>query len=62
MMDENCEKSMRDILPNIFNYLKEQQYVRNVLHQDLGHKSHASKLKHPEERECLWFFSNQRHF
>ncbi|VUZ46129.1 unnamed protein product [Hymenolepis diminuta] len=26
---------MHDILPNIFKCLKEQQYIRNVVHQDL---------------------------
>ncbi|KAM3176390.1 hypothetical protein ACTXT7_006600 [Hymenolepis weldensis] len=33
-MDKNPGKSMRDILPKIFKYLKEQQYIRNVVHQD----------------------------
>ncbi|VDL53331.1 unnamed protein product [Hymenolepis diminuta] len=36
--DENRGKSMRDILPNIFEFLKEQQYMENVVHHDLGYK------------------------
>ncbi|KAM3185161.1 hypothetical protein ACTXT7_006906 [Hymenolepis weldensis] len=39
MMDENRGKSMRDILPKICMCVKEQQYIRNVVHQDLGYKS-----------------------
>ncbi|KAM3179866.1 hypothetical protein ACTXT7_017435 [Hymenolepis weldensis] len=35
-MDENPGQSMRNILTNTFECLKEQQYIRNVVHQDLG--------------------------
>ncbi|KAM3185809.1 hypothetical protein ACTXT7_005625 [Hymenolepis weldensis] len=37
MMDGNRGKSMRDI----FKRMKKQQCKRNVLHQDLGHKSYV---------------------
>ncbi|KAM3170944.1 hypothetical protein ACTXT7_017599 [Hymenolepis weldensis] len=39
MMDENPGKSVRDLLPDIFKCLKQQQYIRNVVHQDFGCKS-----------------------
>ncbi|KAM3174703.1 hypothetical protein ACTXT7_010008 [Hymenolepis weldensis] len=35
IIDENRGKSMHNILSKIFKWLKEQQYIRNVLHQDL---------------------------
>ncbi|KAM3176140.1 hypothetical protein ACTXT7_007094 [Hymenolepis weldensis] len=38
-IDENRGKSMSEILPKILKCLKKQQYVRNVVHQDLGYKS-----------------------
>ncbi|KAM3171500.1 hypothetical protein ACTXT7_016503 [Hymenolepis weldensis] len=73
MMNKNRAKSMRDLLPKIFERLKEQQYIRNVVHQDLGYKSCRTqenhlmrakqlvkKLKQPEEEECLWFFFDQK--
>ncbi|KAM3179769.1 hypothetical protein ACTXT7_017640, partial [Hymenolepis weldensis] len=83
MMDEHPGKSIRNILPNIFKCLKEQQCIRNVLLQHLRYKSYAlrrshfistrttqenrlvraqrllNKLKHPEEEECLPFFSDE---
>ncbi|KAM3182969.1 hypothetical protein ACTXT7_011274 [Hymenolepis weldensis] len=39
-MNESSGKSMRDILQKIFKCPKEQQYIRNVVHQDFGNKFH----------------------
>ncbi|VUZ51163.1 unnamed protein product [Hymenolepis diminuta] len=37
MKDKNRGKSMRDLLLKIFKCPKEHQYIRNVVHQDLGY-------------------------
>ncbi|VUZ50375.1 unnamed protein product [Hymenolepis diminuta] len=61
-MDKNPGKSIRDNLTNIFNCLKKQHYVRNVVHLDLENKSyippsavssergaHHDSLKYPQD-------------
>ncbi|KAM3175768.1 hypothetical protein ACTXT7_007881 [Hymenolepis weldensis] len=61
MMEESRGKSICNILPKIFKSPKKQQYLRNVIHQDLEYKSFVlRKLKHSEEQECLWFFSDEK--
>ncbi|KAM3173902.1 hypothetical protein ACTXT7_011644 [Hymenolepis weldensis] len=42
-MNENRGKSMRDISPKICKCLKEQIYIRNVIHQHLGYKFQSTK-------------------
>ncbi|KAM3179808.1 hypothetical protein ACTXT7_017557 [Hymenolepis weldensis] len=53
MMDENSRKSMHNILPNIFKRLKEQQYIKYVVHQHLGFKSYVLRRGH----QFMWTVS-----
>ncbi|KAM3185101.1 hypothetical protein ACTXT7_007057 [Hymenolepis weldensis] len=45
-MDEIPEMSMHDILPNIFKCLKEQQYIRHVVHQHHGYRPYVLRRGH----------------
>ncbi|VUZ41733.1 unnamed protein product [Hymenolepis diminuta] len=50
MMDENREKSMRDILSNILECLKEEQYMGSVLHQRLI----SRLISRRRSRQLMW--------
>ncbi|KAM3188202.1 hypothetical protein ACTXT7_000781 [Hymenolepis weldensis] len=65
VIDENPAKSMRNVLPNIFKCLKEQSVYFDKKTQEnrlMRAKPLLNKLNHPEEEECLWFFSDENNF